>query len=376
MSVPYNKIEYINLEKLFLDPRNPRLGRAISESTANQERLMEHMRSWSLEELAVSFIQNGFWPQEAVIVVDEEIYNVPHRFVVVEGNRRIAALRYLKRAVEGDPVSPLWQKLVGEVQIDHSLFTDVPFILAPSREAVNSFLGFRHVTGIKQWAPSEKAEFIARMVDENNMTYEDIRKQIGSRTDVVRRNYIAYRILQQINELEIEISDEGLENRFSVLFLSLRESGVQKFLNVDVKSEPEGAQTPVSEDNVENLGDFAKWLFGSNESKPLFTDSRSVGDFARVLASENAIEYLRSVPEPSFDLAMQKAGIEDEEIENQLKEASNQMELALSRVHLHRESESIQKAIRRLALNAKEIVLKFPRIAIEIGLQRNSENDA
>ncbi len=375
MALP-TTIEYSALEKLYLDPRNPRLGLTKSEPLESQDTLMERMRTWGLEELAVSFLENGFWPQEAVIVVEEELYDQPNRLVVVEGNRRIAALRYLKRAIEGLPSPGKWKQLAEGARPNDELFTQVPYILAPSRQAVTAFIGFRHVTGIKQWAPAEKAEFIASMVDDNNMSYESIRKQIGSRIDVVRRNYIAYRILHQIKDLEIDISEEGLDNRFSVLFLSLREAGVQKFLGVDIRAEPDQARIPVPEGNTTNLSDFVSWLFGTSRSRPLFTDSRNVGNFARILSSTEATEYLRAVPDPSFDLALQKAGIEDEEIENQLKQASNQMELALSRVHLHRDSVPIQKAMRRLALNARELVLKFPSIADEIRLQRGSGDDA
>ena len=366
---PSHSIQFVAPEKLFLDPRNPRLGGARSEPSAPQERLMGFMRTWSLEELAVSFIENGFWPQEAVMVVEEELYGQPGKLVVVEGNRRIAALKYLKKAVAGEPVSRTWKQLAEGVQPDANIFTNVPYILARSREDITAFIGFRHVTGIKQWAPAEKAEFIARMVDEKNMSYESIGKQLGNRTDTIRRNHIAHRILRQIDDLEIDISEQGLENRFSVLFLSLREKNIRTFLGVDIKAEPKEAQTPIPEDNTNNLSDFVTWLFGSNGSKPLFTDSRNVGNFARILSSDQAIEYLRSVPDPSFDLALQKAGIEDEEIENQIKEASNQMELALSRVHLHLDSESIQKAMRRLALSARELVSKFPDIAGKIGMR-------
>ena len=330
---------------------------------------MEFMRTWSLEELAVSFIENGFWPQEAVMVVEEELYGQSGKLVVVEGNRRIAALKYLKKAVDGEPVSRTWKQLAEGVQPDDDLFTNVPYILARSREDVTAFIGFRHVTGVKQWAPAEKAEFIARMVDEKNMSYESIGKQIGNRPDTIRRNYIAYRILRQITDLEIDISEEGLDKRFSVLFLSLREKNIRTFLSVDIKAEPKEAQIPVPEDNINNLSSFVTWLFGSKDSKPLFTDSRNVRDFARILSNDQAVEYLRSVPEPSFDLALQKAGIEDEEIENQIKEATNQIELALSRVHLHLDSESIQKAMLRLALSARELVSKFPDIAEKIGMR-------
>ena len=362
-------IEFATLEDLYLDPLNPRLGRANSGESVPQLQVLERMRSWSLEELGVSFLENGFWPQEAVIVVKEELYGPPEKLVVVEGNRRIAALNYLKKAMGGEQVPRVWRRMCDNAAHDEDLFTRIPYILADSRSDVIAFLGFRHVTGIKEWSPAEKAEFIARMVDEQGMSYESIRRQIGSRVETVRRNYIAYRLLHQIESLEIDISETGVESRFSVLFLSLRESGVRDFLGVDIRAVPKDADMPVPEDRFANLSDFGKWLFGTDERGPLFTDSREVGNFARILSSPDAVEYLRSSPNASFDLALQKAGVEDEEIENQLKEASNQMELALSRVHLHLESERIQRSVRRLALNAKELLSKFPSITGQTGIQ-------
>ena len=371
-----NTIEFASLEELYLDPLNPRLGRANSGASVTQSQVLERMRGWSLEELAVSFLENGFWPQEAVIVVKEELYGQPEMLVVVEGNRRIASLKILEKAMSGEQVSRNWRRMCEDATPYEDLFTKIPYILADSRSDVIAFLGYRHVTGIKEWKPAEKAEFIARMVDELGMSYDAIRRQIGSRVDAVRRNYIAFRILDQIESLGIEVSDAGMENRFSVLFLSLREVGVQNFLGVNIRAEPEDARTPVPEEKFGELSEFGRWLFGTEGREPIFTDSREVGNFARILSSEEAVEYLRSSPNFSFELALQKAGIEDEEIEIQLREASNQMELALSRVHLHLESEPIKNAVRRLALNAKELLSKFPSITREAGLRIGAGTDA
>ena len=149
-------IEYATLKDLFLDPRNPRLGLAAAEPSIRQERVLELMRSWNLEELAVSFLENGFWPQEAVIVVKEELYGQPNTLVVVEGNRRIAALIYLMQAIEGSPRSGAWRTLAEGITPDHELFERIPYILSDSRADVIAYLGFRHVTGIKQWGPGPK----------------------------------------------------------------------------------------------------------------------------------------------------------------------------------------------------------------------------
>lgn len=369
-------IEFVALEQLSLDPRNPRLGLGNAEPVATQERVLELMRGWNLEELAVSFLENGFWPQEAVIVVKEELYNEPDMLVVVEGNRRIAALKNLQLAFAGNHPSRTWRSLVQGAEPRSELFAQIPYILADSRADVTAYLGFRHVTGIKQWDPTQKAEFIASMVEDMEMSYDTVRKQIGMQTDTVRRNYVAYRLVKQIEALDIEVSEQGLENRFSVLFLSLREGGIRSFLGIDLSADPIEAKVPVPHAMELNLSDFAKWLFGTDQQRPLFADSRYISSFAKILSNSEAVEYLRSSLMPSFDVALQKAGVEDEEIETQLKEASIQMELALSRVHLYVHSEPIQKAMVRLALNAKELVSKFPSIAEQIGLREGEGNDA
>lgn len=371
-----NHIEFAVLNDLFLDPTNPRLGSANSGSDVPQQKIMGLMRSWRLEELAVSFLESGFWPQEAVIVVNEPLYGGNDKLVVVEGNRRIAALSYLRNAIDGDPVSRRWRQIADGAEPREDLFTRIPYILADSREDVTAFIGFRHVTGIKEWDPAEKAEYIAGMVDRREMSFEAIRKQIGSNEPTVRRNYIAYRLLRQLELIGTEVSQEGLDKRFSVLFLSLRESGVRDFLGINIEAEPEEAKSPVPQGNEEDLSDFAIWLFGTDDRLPLFRDSRRVGDFSRILSVPDAVNYLRDTSNPSFELALQKAGVEQEEIADQLQEASNQMEMALGRVHHHLDSGDVQKSIRRLAINAKELMQKFPSIAQEVGLRVGSGSDA
>ena len=363
-------IEFAELENCFLDPLNPRLGRFRTGESTPQDTLLQGMRNWALEELGVSFIESGFWPQEAVITVKEDLYGPPTKMVVVEGNRRIAALKFLKKAVNGERTPRSWTRLVAESTPDAALFKRVPYVLADSRDDVRAFIGFRHVTGIKEWAPAEKAQFIAGLIDDQGLSYETVRKQIGSRTETVRRNYIAYRILLQIESLGIEINQEGLDRRFSVLFLALRESRVRDYLGVDLSAEPKEAKYPVPKTKFEDLGFFSQWLFGSDQHRPLFTDSRDVGDFARVLGDDDAVDYLKSSPNPSFEVALQKTGVEHEEIETQLKEANVQMELALSKIHLHLDSAVIKQEMQRFALNAKELIVKFPDIATAIGIRQ------
>ena len=66
-----------------------------------------------------------------------------------------------------------------DVDVPKKLFTKIPYILADSRQDIESFLGFRHVTGIKQWQPAQKAQYIAKLIDERGMNYEEVMRKIG-----------------------------------------------------------------------------------------------------------------------------------------------------------------------------------------------------
>ena len=95
----------------------------------------------------------------------------------LEGNRRLAALKYLHAARHGEEVPRKWKDLVQNTQVSEEhfkkLFNKIPYIRVDSREEVESFLGFRHATGIKQWRTEQKAQYIAKLI-EQGMSYEEV----------------------------------------------------------------------------------------------------------------------------------------------------------------------------------------------------------
>jgi len=364
------ELKWARLEELYIDPLNPRLGRGDMAEDISQSKVLELMKDWTLDELAVSFLESGgFWTQEALLVT-KETHKGKERLVVIEGNRRLAALKYLKDALEGNPASSRWKEIIHGAKPPKDLFKRIPYILVDSRKEIESFLGFRHVTGIKEWKPAEKAEFIARMIDDRRFSYEEVRRKIGSKAPTVCRNYISYRMLLQIKDSDQQIPEENFEERFSVMFLSLRERGVQKFLQIDIMAEPEKAKKPIPRTHLKALGNFALWLFGDENRKPLFTDSRQVTNFGRILESKEAVEYLERTENPKFEVALQLAGGDEPEIAKLLESAADNIELSLTRVHLYKKSKDIRKAVSRLVADSLQLSGIFPDIKVQVEKDR------
>jgi hypothetical protein len=358
-------IAYAAVDDLFLDQTNPRLGRRMVKSGLTQKQLLDVMKDWTLDELAESFIASGFWPHEALLVVRETVGTKKNQLVVVEGNRRLAALKCLKAAVDGHAPGKYWSELAAANSIPDELFDEVPYIEIPSRSHVSAYLGFRHVTGIKEWKPAEKAQYIAKLIEEEGLTYDDVRRRIGSKTPTVRAHYISYRLLLQMDDRE-DVDIEKVEQKFSVLYLSLRTLGVQEYLHIDIKASPEKTLQPVPKRHLKNLANFARWLFGDEKTSPLFTDSRNVDKLGRVLESADAVEYLERTPNPSFDLAVRKAGVGEVEVVDLISGASDNIQLALTEAHVYRKSSQMQRSIRRLGSNFAALLNTFPSLKAEI----------
>jgi hypothetical protein len=230
-----------------------------------------------------------------------------------------------------------------------------------NRQTVSAYLGFRHVTGIKEWKPAEKAEYIAKLIEEEKLDYDEVRRRIGSKAPAVRQHYIAYRLLLQMDELE-GVNVDAVETKFSVLYLSLRTAGVRKYLGIDQEATPKKALKPVNKAHLDHLVKFATWLFGNDTRPPLFTDSRNVDNFGKVLESDAAVEYLERTDNPRFEVALRKSGAGEGSVIEYVQKASDNIGQALAEAHLFKRSPELIKAVKRLSTDALQLASVFPSV--------------
>lgn len=353
------ELQYTGIDNFYLDVKNPRLGRFQSNRNLSQEEVLDLMRNWVLDELAGSYLENGFWEHEALLVAKEELCG-KERLVVVEGNRRLAALIYLRRAINGNPVAKKWGLLVENREVPRELFDRVPYIQVDTREAIETFQGFRHTTGIKNWYPLEKTRYVGNLIDEQGMTYKEVALKIGSYTTVVRHHYISYRLVLQIEDSLDEFSFEDADSQFSMLYHLLRKPTVQNYLNIDFFADPCDARIPVPEKRLGALAHFARWLFGTQQQPPVFTKPWRIDDYGKILESLEAVRYLENSKNPNFDYALQLAVDSDSECVQLLSEAAANVKLVMSRIHRYKNSLEIQRAVERLAIDCKELFDQSP----------------
>ena len=276
------------VDALRLDPANPRMAEFEGvEKLAEPEHIKLLWKHMAVDEVAMSIATDGFWDYEPLLVVVENGSNV-----VVEGNRRLAAVKALL-----DPALSLELGLADLVQPKPEVLgglKELPVRVFPDREVLWRHIGFKHLNGPSKWRSFAKAEYIARVHNKYNKPLEEIARQIGDRHRTVRRLYRALMVLEQAEGAGVYKKDWSARGRiaFSHLMTALDYDGYAQFIKLaDVDSEQ---REPVGD--VKHLGELCVWLWGDKRGniQPVFqSQNPGLRNLEEVLKNEAALSSLR-----------------------------------------------------------------------------------
>jgi hypothetical protein len=163
----------LTVASLHLDAKNPRLGRETSARAPREiiQYLFEHDKAI---EVAESIASRGYFPNEPLLAVVEN-----GRHVVVEGNRRLAALKALREPglLEGSlqrQVERFSRRITDPLAIAR-----VPVTTAPSRRATDRQIAGRHIgTPVLAWQAENRASFILEKLAEG-YSNDELRDDLG-----------------------------------------------------------------------------------------------------------------------------------------------------------------------------------------------------
>ena len=342
MSEPLNTPTPLAVNDLRLDPRNPRI---IVDPSASQETLARYLyERESLDELVMSFVENGYFPEEPLVaVVDKDT----SEYVVVEGNRRLATLKLLLDSGLRETVGVAgWPNLTKE---QRSRLDPVPVVIYDDRAQVLPFLGFRHITGAKKWGPFQKARFVAQLVEEG-FDLGTIEELIGDSTQAVKKLYQQFTVFEQIRQ-DTDLDTEAIRQRFSLMEVTLGQRPIKDHLGLP-RGLPSGRDpNPVPAENLDELAETVEWVFGTSDRAPVVTESRDISQrLAKVVASEEALTRLRDTRD--LELAYELTDGEQVSLLRNLTRAERILRDAAGLVPLFASDHEVQRAIERLATMA------------------------
>lgn len=262
------------VRQLLLDPQNPRITPPVGASEDDLLRIL--YESEALEELALSLSRNGYFTEEPMVIVPHG--TLEGMFVVVEGNRRLAAIKIL--------LDPDLRRRLGAADWPHlsaeraTELVEVPTVSYPSREAVVPYLGFRHITGIKTWDPFAKARYVAQLID-SGRAMEEVEEAIGDSARTVKKLYQTYIVHRQVQS-DLAMDTTPIRKRFSLLEVALSQQPIKRFLGISRELPSTQTDEIVPDNRLPALREIVSWIYGDPENgqDAIISDSRQISRFS------------------------------------------------------------------------------------------------
>ncbi|MCY3615469.1 MAG: ParB/RepB/Spo0J family partition protein [Bacteroidetes bacterium] len=296
--LPEESVKRIPVDCLDLDVLNPRLiSKEIRES---DEAIIAHLyRAEDLNELLQSIAANGYMDIEPFIVCKEN-----GRLTVLEGNRRLAAVRLLRDDELSNKIFDVTQTRIRVPKINQhhrATLEKVSVYRVAHRKDADAFIGFKHINGAARWSSYAKAKFAARWHKTSGLPLIAIANQIGDSHQTIKRMVHAIHVLEQAeNESLFDIEDRRNPRfSFSHLYTALSRPDYRKFLGLDAKwASYEPQPNPVSKKKEKHLTELLTWIYGSKQ-----------GDKNPVIQSQNPdLKRLGEVLDNPASLTVIRAG--------------------------------------------------------------------
>ena len=307
--MPEYESTVLPLVKLLLDPNNFRFHEENAFVFAANHRFHEdrvqdlawqRLRNSGIGELKNSFLANGYIPVEPIVV--RKYDHKEDRFVVLEGNRRIAALRWIQKDIEaGVDVHD---------QVQHML-TSIPVAIVSHEEDDPAFyealMGVRHISGIRQWGGYQRAKLVVTLRDERGLDASDIGDRVAMSTREVNRRYRAFKALEQMQNDE-DFGDHATPELYAIFHEAVSVPVIRGWLGW----EQESSQFM----NEEELRRFYTLIVGNEDDdegqsrEPKIKNRSEVRDLGSILPNDEAKGILFD-PSRSFVEALATAKEEE-----------------------------------------------------------------
>ena len=275
--------------ELDFDHKNPRLSEYdLGTNSTDSEIVKILWEAMDVRELVLSIAASGFFSHEPIIVSQEDGRNV-----VIEGNRRLAAVKVLLDPTllgdSGDDIPVLAPE-------DKDKLLELPVLISTRKDAWQ-YLGFKHVNGPAKWSSYAKSQYIADVHREFGVPLEDIARQIGDTHRTVQRLFRGLMVIEQAERLGV-FNREDRYNRhfsFSHLYTGIDYDGIASFIGLQPESQEK--EEPIPPDKQDELRDVCLWLYGSKKEdrRPVIrSQNPDLRQLDEVLKSGEAVAALRA----------------------------------------------------------------------------------
>jgi hypothetical protein len=346
------EIRYLSIDDLELDIDNPRFELAPHEKT-QADLANKLIMGYEVMTIAESIARNGYFANDPLVAVVSE--QNPGKFVVVEGNRRLAALKALTDAsFRQELFQPeFWLGLAETSALGPN--PQIPVSIVSDRNKINPILGYRHISGINGWQPLAQARFIARMVDEDSLDFEQTSESVGKKINDVASMYRNQAIVRQAAELGFEVA--RMETSFSLLTLAMGAPALREFVSAPLGQKIEIGQNPIPKQKKQELVELLGWIFGDENHEPVIAESREINKLGKVVQNPLGLKILRETRSlKEAEEAIKEAGLDPlQRLLMRLKTANESSKAAFDDLSDFREDPQVIAFVASILENAESL---------------------
>lgn len=276
-----------NLKNLYLDPNNYRFVDNSNYVQVPEDKIfdeniqrrsstfIEGKKRSNISDLIASFKSNGFLDVDVIQVRD--LGN--NRYLVIEGNRRVATLKALQEDHENGYE-------IGNLNPD--IFKRIPFEIHSneSKEKHLIIMGLKHISGNKKWSVINQAQLIYDFLnpywgtDEYNNKETQLCASLGISKVKLRSTQRAYHLILEYKNSDF--GDQFESNDYSVFVEIIKSPKIKDWLAWD--------DNYYKSENINNLYRLFSWL--STTEKLTDDDEEEYEEVEPIISKGNEIREL------------------------------------------------------------------------------------
>jgi 5'-3' exonuclease len=299
----------VKIDQLFFDPNNYRLrnepnykltpqssilGSVVQKKTKN---LICGKNNKSIIDLIESFKSNGYLKVDNILVRKVK----KDKYLIIEGNRRIATIKYLKE---------LYEKGEDIENFNPSLFDKIDVVLYSYKDEKDYLIlmGLKHVSGNKKWERYNQAKLLYELKSTMKLEDWEIAAKLAIPKSQVQREIRGYIVLEKfIKEIQNEnYTDFNPYDKIMIMIELTSKPKLRNWVGWDDNKED------FSKKN--NLKRFFSWITPTYDwdedteeyepQDPIIISHKQVRELNEIIDDEEALEIMEE--ERSFKSAIEQ----------------------------------------------------------------------
>jgi len=284
-----------HIDRFILDPNNYRFidkseYKFVPNEQLSDDRIQQRTFNFivgknneNISDLIASFKTNGFLDIDQI-----QVKAVGEKYLVLEGNRRTATLKFLYDEFKrGNDVGLLTE----------SNFKSIPVVEIVDEDPIQHLItmGLHHISGKQRWSAVNEAQLVADLQN-HNMSEEDICNSLGISKHKLRRSL---RTLSLINQYK----DSDFGDQFRTAMYTIFETTIG---SSDIKNWIGWNESEYKATNAANLERFFSWISQIEETEinddngeghpvvkePIISQYRQIKELAAFINDKKAVERM------------------------------------------------------------------------------------